>query len=190
MCTTAWGTSIQGFGALPPAPCFPSPALLEKAVNSGIQGGTKLPLDVPCSSRERGGPRARREPIFHPALPPSGHGLQPRGSAAAPSPAPTRDNLTRPLADGFMTSELPCLCLDHACLLWASYHCSHTSQEPQKAALKIQAWDKSNLPKLFSLSLTLPVTFQPFLNAFYFIRTLSISELWKMPSYPWRLFAL
>lgn len=39
----------------------------------------------------------------------------------------------------------------------------------KKDPLKLQAENKSNIPKLFSLSLMLRVIFQPFLNAFYFI---------------------
>lgn len=144
----------------------------------------------PCSSREHGRPRSRREPIPHPALPPSGHGLLSCGPAAALHLHAHGIAPHRPWLMDSATSKLPSLCLDHAYLFWVPYHCSHTSKEPQKDTLKMQAWDKSNLPKLLNLSLTLPVIFQLFLNAFFFIRTLSISDIWKIPSYPSRLFAL
>lgn len=157
--------------SLVPKACFPWTEILgsEAALNQG--------WEVPC----------RGSMFFTQHYHLVDTGCSPAPALAAASP---RDDLPSSSADVFTNGKLPCLGLDHTYLFGVPHHCSHTSEEPQKDTLKIQAWDKSNLPKLFSLSLTLPVIFQLFLNAFYFIRTLSISELWKIPSYPSRLFAL
>lgn len=47
----AQGASIQGFGALPPAPCLPSPAILEKAADSRTRDGVKSLLEIPLQQQ-------------------------------------------------------------------------------------------------------------------------------------------
>lgn len=106
--------------------------------------------------------------MSQPALPSSGQQLLGGSSPPASNPHPHRRSHS--------ISHYPVLIVDVLMHIWiriicpyVCYHCSPTSHEPQKEPLKVQEWDKSNFPKLFSLSLTLSVIFQPFLKAFYFI---------------------